>query len=556
MDSRRYKRERRRRIRRRNRFIALVTAVVLMVCAAAAGKMMREGSIPTLIGTRYGDRAMQLGMVQKVKSLDPALIQERAGRLLGANIYEGLVGLDPKSMSPVPALAETWRISSDDLVYTFKLRRGVKFHSGRELKAEDVKLSWERVIDPAVGSGLHYLLVPIRGAREVIDGKAVQIEGIEVVGEYELKVTLEQPNASFLSRFAMPPFWVFDSQVLAAGKKTYTPGLPSAGTGPFILQEWKDKSVTLAANPDYWGRAPYITQAVFNWYDSPDAGLNAFKEGKLDYLDEVPTAQLKALEGDPSWSAMLVRQTLLDSYFYQINLQDPVWGQSLELRQALNYAINREALIDKLFNGAAAPLQSLVPQGFRGYKPPQMPYGYDPQKAAGLLESAGYPGGQGLPVLEIAYNELQSHKVVAEAVKEQLAQVGIKAQLKPVAWKDYKTSLAQGKFTCFRGGWSWDYPDPDDLFFYNFHSSQIGSNNFCFLKNSEVDNLLAAARLESGSDKKRFDYYQRAERIIIDEAPLIWLFSWQRVGMVSPEVQGLKINHLDLIPLRTVGIKE
>ena len=549
-------REERRQVRRSQRRLALAALVFLLLLAAGAGRMVGEGKFAVLLGTGWSDRPLQLGMVQQIKSLDPAVIQDRAGRLVGFNVYEGLVGLDPRDLSPVPALAESWRVSDDGRVYTFKLRRGVRFHSGRQLAAQDVKRSWERVLDPALGSGLRYLLAPIQGVREAVEGKTAQVEGIEVVNDRELRVTLEQPNAGFLSRLAMPPFWVFDCEALPAGKPAYAAGMPAAGTGPLMLEGWRDKELTLAANPAYWGRKPLVGRAVFTWFDSAAAALEAFQQGRIDYLDEVPATQLKSLEADPKWGSRLVRQPLLDSYFYQINLQHPVWGSSVQLRQALNYAVDREALIEKLFNGAAAPLQSLVPAGFRGYQPPGLPYRYNPKLAGELLAAAGYPGGQGLPPLEIAYNSLAAHRVVAEAVKEQLARAGIRVELRPVAWKDYKSSLAQGRFACFRGGWSWDYPDPDDLFFYNFHSSQTGANNFCFLRHAEVDRLLGAARAETGNDRRRFDYYRQAERIIIEESPLIWLFSWQRVAMVNPAVQGLKINYLDLIALQPVGIRE
>ncbi|NPV91213.1 MAG: ABC transporter substrate-binding protein [Firmicutes bacterium] len=550
------RRQRRRRIRRRNRRIALVAIILLLALAVVAGKTWRDGSLQALLGIGWSDRPMQLGMVSKIKSLDPILIQEHPGRMLGANIYEGLVAMDPETLNPVPALAESWKVSSDARVYTFKLRRGVEFHSGREFTATDVKRSWERATDPVVDPRLRNQLYPIQGAREALEGKASQIVGIEIVSNYEVRVSLDQPIADFISRCTMPPFWVFDAEVLTPlGKKTYIAGMPSAGTGPYMLQEWTEKQAVLAANPNYWGKAPNIKQAVFTWYDSYILAYEAYKNNGLDYLDEVDSSLLPAIVNDPQWSPQVLSQPLLNSYFFQFNMQDPVWGRNLALRQAVNYAVNRDEIVEKVFVHKVTPLTSLVPAGVRGYQPPKFPYAYDPAAATRLLQQSGYPDGQGLPVLEIVYNDYVTHKMVAEAVKEQLAKVGIKAQPRPVSAKDYLNTLAQGKYPCFDSGWYWDFPDPDDLFFTNFHSSWVGVTNYGFLKNEQVDGLLGAARIEV-DESKRFEKYQQVEKIFNDEAPIVWLFSMQRVAMVKPSVRGLKVNPLDFIPLNTVGIRE
>lgn len=546
----------------RGKVLAAIVALAMLVLAAVAGKWVQQKGIRDLSygdfsSERWSKNPLRMGMVQAPKNLDPARISDRTGRTLGANIYEGLVGLDPTDLKPVPALAKSWEISRDGKVYTFSLQRGVKFTSGREVTADEVKKSWERVLDPSFTSDLVYLMLPIKGARERAEGRAAAVEGIEVVGKYKLRLVLEQPNAGFLSRLAMPPFWVLDVETAKGyGDKFGGPGTVSAGTGPFLLQEWTGQKLRLVTNTTYWGAPPRLQGVICTFFADAKEGLKAFKAGELDYLDEVPLEAIDGLKNDTELAAMLQSYDLLDSYFYQFNLQDPIWGAHPGLRQAVNLALDKEALVEKLFDSRATPLTGLVPVLLQGYRSAAHPYSYDINKARQLLAAAGYPGGQGLPALELAFNDLPAHQAVAEAVKEQLKEAGIKVLLRPVPWRDYKKALAEGKYACFRGGWSWDYPDPDDLFFYNFHSSQIASTNYCFYSQPAVDNLLTAARLENRQPEKRQEYYREAEKIITEDAPLVWLFAWKRVALVRPPVEGLKVNALDIVVLQNAGIRE
>ncbi|MGI6648784.1 MAG: ABC transporter substrate-binding protein [Bacillota bacterium] len=542
---------------RTRNLLIVILAVLLLVSAAAAGKLLRQNGLLQPLRYTFSDRPFQFGMVETPETLDPALMSRRCERMVGINLYEGLISFDPDTLEPRPQLASSWKVSNDARVFIFKLRKDVKFHSGRPMTAKDVKDSWERVLDPAVNSPARELLLPIKGAQLKAEGKADSVAGIEVLGEWELRITLEEPNAGFLSRFGMPPFWVVDLEaVRAEGKKFGSPGGNSPGTGPFRLQDWqKDKAIILAANSGYWGRNARLSQIVFNFLDA-QTGLTAFKEGRLDYLDEISGAEYQELAADPNLGQMLRRTSLLDSYFYQFNLQDPIWGESVILRQALNWAINRDAIIDRLFGGVGQSMTNLMPTGFWGYQPETRAYGFDQSKATQLLAEAGYPGGKSLPPLELAFNNSESHRLIAEELKQQLAQIGIVVHLRSIPWENYQKGLNKGEYSCFRGGWSWEYPDPDDLFFFNFHSSQIGNTNYSFYHNRSVDELLTAARMEIKKPNRRLQYYLVAEKQVIADAPLLWLFAWERVGLIQPKVYNLKLTALDLVSMHQVGLLE
>ncbi|NLK52809.1 MAG: ABC transporter substrate-binding protein [Syntrophomonadaceae bacterium] len=521
--------------------------LMILVLSALTGRWLHNSDL-----LKKHNDVFRYGLVETVATLDPARMNQRGERIIGLNLYEGLVALDVDTLEPLPALAVSWQISEDARVFTFQLRPRVRFHTGRPLTAMDVKSSWERVLDLGPRASAYHLLLPIKGTPEKVAGKTAEVAGIEVLNERELRVTLERPDVSFLSRLSMPPFWVLDVKfVQAQGDQFGLPGCASAGTGPFILREWdRDQTVSLAINRIYWGQKPTLHQYKFFLTD-PLTGLDLLREGRLDYIDGLPVQEHQQFLLD-SPSAQVTETKLLNNYFYQFNLADPYWGKSRLLRQALNYALNRQALIDRLFKGEAQPMESFLPAGFLGYQPNPFPYEHDQNKAQQLLVAAGYPQGKGLPPLELAYNDLESHQIVAREVKRQLNEIGIAVKLRPVSWPVYCEGLEAGKFTCFRSGWSWEYADPDDFFYANFHSSRLGLSNFSFYQNPQVDYWLDAARSETKDNNKRMQLYRQIEKQVMEDAPLLWLFSWQRLGLASPRVHNLKCTPLDLVFLHEV----
>ena len=533
----------------------IIVAVIILVLAALAGILLRNSELMESLRYQFSEEPLRLGIADPIEILDPVRISHRGEKMVGVNLYEGLISFDPETLEPRPSLAASWEVSEDARVFSFKLRKDACFHSGRLVTAEDVKYSWERNLSAGLNAPSVHLLMPIRGVYEKVKGKAASVEGIEILNNQEIRVTLEQPNIGFLSRLGMPAFWVIDREVVQSeGNKFGLPGSASAGTGPFLLKEWqKNKLVILDKFSNYWGTKSRLSQAEFIQID-PQAGLKSFQEGKIDYLDELPSSELKNVLQDPVVVQMVKRTGLLDSYFYQFNFQNPIWGASVGLRQALNYAVNRTVIIDRLFGGVGKPLNSLMPAGFRERNWDPIPYEFNQPMAVQLLADAGYPGGKGLPALELAYNDLESHRIIAEELKQQLGQIGVNVILRPVPWKQYKADLAVGKYTCFRGGWSWEYPDPDDLFFNNFHSAQIGKTNYSFYRNQGVDDLLNSARMEAHDQKQRMEYYRQVEKQIAADAPLLWLFAWERVVLVSPKVHNLQVTALDLVPLHRVGL--
>lgn len=497
-------------------------------------------------------RPLRFGLVGSVVSLDPADLYEAGNLTMGVNLYDGLVRYNPDTLKVEPNLAKSWQVSPDGRVYQFELRRGVQFHSGREVTAADVKYSWERILAPATQADSASLLLPIQGAKDVAEGKARQANGIAILDDYDLQVILEQPDVSFVTRLGQPPFFIVDRNVTEKEGRDYgTPKGSVVGTGPFILKEWTGDQVVLERNPQYFGGRVGLSGVHFLLLKSAADGPAMFKEGKLDVLDQLPLDQMKKVFADQTLSKQLVRQPLLSAYYLGFNVQYAPFN-NLRFRQAVAYAINRAAIVDEVLAGTGTPLYGLTPGIFNESK--QAPrYPYDPELAAQLLVEAGYPEGKGLPLITYTYNDGAGHEAIAKVLKQQLAQVGIQVRLRAVAWDKYQATLANGECQFFRNGWLADYPDPDNLYYNNFHSYGIGVSNFSLYRNPQVDSQLEGIRRETKAD--RMAAYSQVEQSILEEAPAVGLFSWDALKLVSRDVRGLQVTGLNTVPLGKVKLR-
>lgn len=223
-----------------------------------------------------------------------------------------------------------------------------------------------------------------------------------------------------------------------------------------------------------------------------------------------------------------------------------LFSSSYELRRALNYAIDRNAIAEEVLGGAYRPIQSIIPRGLPAHNPEMRGYKYDVQKARELLVKAGYPEGEGLQPLVISYDQDEGHAAVLDAVARQLGAVGIEVQLQPMDWEYYKKQLGKNQLGIFRVGWQADYPDADSFVYSLFHSSKTGISNYFSYQNPQVDKILYNARAQL-DEEKRIQALRQAEEIIVDDAPCIWLFQKMAAKLISPGVRSLEINCMELV---------
>jgi oligopeptide transport system substrate-binding protein len=484
--------------------------------------------------------------------LDPARIADIYSRSVSQQLFDGLVQFD-QTLTVTPALAQHWKASRDGLLWTFALRRGVKFHHGREVTADDVVYSLTRLVNRKIGSAAADLFLNVKGAVEFREGRAKAISGFRAVDRYTVEVALTEALVPFVSVLAVGHAKVVPKDVVEQkGDEAF--GVAPVGTGPFRFVSWdRGREIRLAGNLDYFGGAPRLAGLVYRVFPgSPwDAVYEEFQRGNLEDapppLRDYRRAVVGAGEG-------YVKRPLLSVRFYGFNMRMKPLADRL-MRQALSHAIDRERVIEEPFLGRHVLARGILPPGTQGYNPKLGGYAYDPARARELLVQAGYPGGRGLPTIGIWAGArhaglLREH----ELMRANLAAVGIHSDFHyETDWPTFSRLLSERRMPVFQYAWYADVPDPDNFLFKLFHSQS--SSNFTGYASPQVDALLVRARNEPDV-VRRVELYRRAEQVILDDAPIlpVWHYSYERI--FQPYVRSVEVSGLGdaYIPFRKVWL--
>ncbi len=489
--------------------------------------------------TNLDSRNLSIALVGSIDSLAPALIDSHEERILASAMYEGLVYYDEESRSIKPMIASDWRYSADGKSLTINIKRNLKFHNGKAIKASDIKASWENSFSITKEWSNISMFLSIQGSQERLDGKTADISGIQVINNSTIKIGFNQANAAFIYMLTNPIFWVYDTDDKVE---------PAPGSGPYKFKENKDnRNFLFERNEKYHRGIPALGGIQTQVFTGGSEAFEAYQAGKIDYLDSLPLNQLNNIKENVQYKKMLIDKPVFSTYMIGFNVNKEPFAGNYLLRRALNYAIDRNLIIDEVLGGSYRAANSVVPLGMVGYQRDMRGYTYDPQKAQELLEEAGYPLGEGLPQLVLTYNEDEGHRIIAESVAAQLAELGIKVQLQPMEWDYYKKQLNQMNLSLFRLEWLADYPDPDSFLYSMFHSSKVGISNYFNYHNSQVDKILDASREEVKSQQERIKLMNRAEEIIIDDAPCLWLFQSTAAKMIGKNVASLQVNSMEMI---------
>lgn len=536
--------------------IILVLVAILMATLAFAGCGTKKDNAGTANAKEGGTLNYQLG--SNPMSLDPAHMQESEGTQVGKMLFNGLVKYNPKTGAVENDIADKIEKLDNGQKFKVTIKKGVKFSNGREVKAADFKYSWERVLLKSTASEISFPFAPIKGAKEMLDGKATTLEGVKVLGDYEFEITLTEPMANFVTCLGHQAMFVVAKEgVEKAGKNYGTANATAAdliGTGPFKFVEWKDgQTITVEKNKDYFGTKTHLDKVVFKIIEEESTAFMEYQAGNLDYLKEVPPGQVKAVKANPDYKDLYVQAPYLATYYYGFNVEKAPFKGNLKLRQAINYAIDRQAILDTVMEGVGKPTSGMLPDG-AGKNPDLKGYKYDIEKAKKLLVEAGYPDGKGLPEITLTYNTNERHKAVAEAIQAQLKKIGVNIKLENLEWGAINKALSAGEKPFFRMGWVADYPDPDNFLYALFLTEEKGKNNYTMYGNPAVDKLLKQAR-QTTDDAKRLKIYQDAEQKIVDDAPMVWLYQYQTKYMVSKKVKGLVADGLNILHLESAWLE-
>ena len=455
------------------------------------------------------------------------------------NIFDRLVDVEVDAdgnSKIVPSLAESWDISDDGLEYTFHLRQGVKFHNGNDFTAEDVAYTFHRMLTVEGGVNTEFI-DQIKGADELLAGETDTLEGVEVVDDYTIKVTLKEPFAGFLASISSPGVSIYDSEATeAAGDQFGMDPAVTVGTGPFEFSSWSfNNQLVLTRNEDYWKGASGLPGVVIKIIPDTETQSMMFESGELDILD-LDYAADSADRFTETYPDQIVQGPRVGIVYFTMNFNKEPF-QDVRVRKAVQMSIDRQAILDALYGGRGQVEQGIFPHGLIGFNPDQEEIKYDPEAAKALLAEAGYADGFDM---EIAADSSASDTMTMalEIVSDQLAEVGIRAEIKNYDESTWLETRKSGELGSFMSTWSADYNDPDNFiytFFGNEEKTRIRSINY---PDTEVMERVAKARTLVNEDERLAEYKALEEKIIHEDAAWVPMFSRLHLFAVSKRVQG------------------
>jgi len=485
-------------------------------------------------------------------TLDPAHATDLTSSAVIRQVFDALLELDEK-LVPAPALAERWMVSADHRAYTFHLRRGAKFHNGREVRAADVKYSFER----AARGKRPWVFEKLVGAREFIQGGAPEIAGVRVVDDATVELRLERPFAPFLHLIA------YDAASIVPREEADRRGAGFAshpvGTGAFRFGSWRrDDQVVLERFPEHFRGPANLERVVFRVIPAEATRFNEYAAGQLDVSD-IPTGRCRALQADPKLKADVAIWPTLGTSALRFNVERAPFTDA-RVRRAIAHAIDPAIIVNRVLEGCVAPAQGIVPPVLAGWTATAKRLPLDRERARSLLAEAGFPGGRGLGPLAYHFNTGDLNQRIAEALQAQLKEVGVALELRRLDWAAHIKVVDDGSAGFFRQGWIADYPDPENFLTVLFHSRNVGPpGNTSRYRNPAVDRLFDEAdTMAPGA--QRVKRYQEAEQVILDDAAWVSLYHYASRALIKPHVKGLERSPQStapefLAPLRKVWLE-
>jgi peptide/nickel transport system substrate-binding protein len=454
-------------------------------------------------------------------------------------LYNGLYVFDTTN-TLVPDIADGMpQVSSDGTVYTIKLKKGVQFHNGRELKAADIKYSIERNAMPETKSwAATDPMSSVVGGKDVLDGKAKEASGIKVVDDYTIQFTLTAASPYFPYSLTQTTNFIVPREEVEKWGKDY-PFHP-VGTGPFKMTEWIPKQkVTFVRNATYFKKGlPYLDKIEYQLGAAASVSLLRYQKGEVDELvDGIPSADIPSMSTDPQWSKYFINGSSFLLYFIGFNLQNPPFNK-LQVRQAVGMAINRTKVIQLSSGTGVATFSLYHPSFLCNSKGAKDPFPYDPAAARKLLADAGYPDGFSTKGWLRESRAWISR--VPESIQQDLAAIGIKAELQQMENAVGNKAMDDGTLPMFATTWGATYPDPYSMVNPVFQSAAVTAKRLRY-SNPSVDQLITKAST-TVDVAARCKVWQDAEQAILADAPVIPIAFLGRPLMQSARLKGVLFN--------------
>ncbi|MGM9974352.1 MAG: glutathione ABC transporter substrate-binding protein [Clostridiaceae bacterium] len=452
------------------------------------------------------------------KSLDPHASNDSPSSRVLKQINETLVYQDEK-MELKPGLAESWE-QLDDITYEFKLKKGVKFHNGEELKASDVKFTILRALESPSVSHIVGSIDPAK---------------LEIVDDYTIKISTKEPFASLLAHLAHPSSSILSEKAVTESGENY--GQNPVGTGAFKFVKWNTgDSIELTVFEDFHGEAPKYKNLTFRAIAEATNRTIELEAGTVDISYDILPSDMNRIE--ESEELELYKAVNLSTNYIGFNMNKEPFN-NLKVRQAINHALDKESIIEAVLQGSGSVAKGPIGPNVFGVNQDLDSYKYDVDKAKALLAEAGYPNGFKTTIWT---NDSAVRMDICTILQNQLKQIGIEVEVKVVEWGAYLAGTAKGEHDMFILGWTTVTGDADYGLYSLFHSSQFGdAGNRTFYSNDKIDELLDLGR-KSVNPEERVKAYKEVQEIVNDEAPWVFLYNAEYLDGARSNVKGF-IQH-------------
>jgi peptide/nickel transport system substrate-binding protein len=510
-------------------------AVVALACGAVNAGAVAQTPPNVLI----------VGQIAEPGSLDPHAVTALNDFRILVNVYDGLVRYEDGTLEPEPALAESWEISDDGLTYTFRLREGVRFHDGSPFNAEAVKFNFDRMLDeshPFHDTGPFPLAFFFQA-----------VDTVTAEDDTTVAFRLKEPYAPFLSNLAYPTGLIVSPSAVAEHGQDY--GRHPSGTGPFKLESWdSNTSVVVTRNEDYWDGAPPLEAVVYRPITDANTRVAEMLSGGIDLMVEVPPDSLARFREDDAFRVH--EQAGPHLWFLILNAGEGPFADK-RVRQAVNYAIDKTALVEDVLQGTAEVAAGPTPPAFAwAYNESLEPYPYDPDRARELLAQAGAEGAELTFYVTEGGSGMLDPVAMGTAIQADLARVGLKVTIETYEWNTFLGEVNPGlEGKADMAEMAWMTNDPDTLPYLALRTDAFpdkGGFNSGYYSNRKVDALLEQARTSTDQDE-RAELYKEMQEIVREDAPWVFVANWKQNAVSAAAVEGFSLQPSFFLVLRDVS---
>ena len=526
----------------RRTFVKGGLAASALAALAACGKNGNAASGQGDSAVKASDGGTFKYYISDPVAIDPYNLQESEGTQVGHVLFDSLVEWDWDKSDVKAKAAESWEINDDNTVFTFHLK-DAKFHNGDPVTAESFKRGWQRLVDPSMAtpSEIGYHLSPVVGYDEMAQGSAKEISGLTCPDDKTFVVTLSAPMADFLAVCCHPGLAPVPQAAIDDPDSFL---LAPIGNGPFMMDgKWESgQYINVKRFEDYYGDKPALDAINFSIQKDPKTAYSELEAGNMDFC-QIPTGRIqelsekfgKSVDGytiSPSRQALLGAEASV--YFLAVNLEDETMANK-DLRHAMSLAINRQNIVDTLFESGREPADNVFPPIIDKKGGSWEFAQYDPDKAKQIIDEKGLAG----TTVKLSYNSGGGHEDIMSCIQADLQAVGLTVEQDTKEWAAYLQGLTDGSFQLGRMGWIADYPTLDNFIYPNFYST--ADNNFSRYNNPEVDAAIDAARAIADEDERK-DAYRKINQMIADDMPIIPIMFYAHQHVASDRVNELYYN--------------